>query len=70
MTTKIRLELYGRIFDFCKDCIGKEPTTIEGGGGYLELTFTPSLSNAEKSSLNNALPDFVKKLFKVTVTEV
>jgi len=70
MVTKITFNMQARIDNFCTETIGRTPKTIDVSNGTIILFFDPSLTPTEKNTLSNALPDLVKKFWRITVEEV
>ena len=59
-----------KIIQFCQETIGKTPKTTEfGADDTITLVFASSLTTTEKTKLDNALPDMIKKMYIITVTE-
>lgn len=48
--------------------IGREPNEVETSGlDNIRLVYTPDLTPADLAALNNALPDWFQKLYRITV---
>lgn len=70
MTTKITLDIQARTDQFCIDVIGRTPSAYEVRTDAVVMFFSPSLTATEKTKLNNALPEFVKKFWVITIEEM
>lgn len=72
MVTKIVFEekVIAKLEEFCVNTIGRRPFQHEITDTAMIIFFDPPLTTVEKQTLNNALPGFVKRFWKITVSEV
>lgn len=71
MTTEVSFELnMDKALDkFFISVIGRGPSYSKNEYGKIVKGFTPNLTGAEKTALNTAFPDILKKIYDIDVVD-
>jgi len=65
----LEFQLFKKLSDFCNTVVGRRPDrmSVGRGGKLMRMEFDPDLTGPEKTALNNALPDYVKRFYDIRV---
>lgn len=60
---EMKSDVVNKIREICQDAIGKQPIRMEVKPKSIQLEFDTVLSDPEKQTLSDAMPEYIKKFW-------